>query len=482
MATSAVSSASSGPSVQSLGVGSGLDIASIVSQLTTAEGAAQTAQLTDRQTTLQAQVSAYGTFRSALEALQATLTPIENASQFAGRTAAVGDTSIATASATSSATPGQYSIQVLNLAAAANLVSKPLVSADTVVGTGTLTVSLGGPAMQITVDSTNNTLAGIAAAINAAPNNPGVNATVVTADDGVRLILNGTKTGAVNAITVTQAGGDGGLASIAYDPAHNVNGLIQAQAATNAKVSVNGFTASSASNQVSGVISGVTLNLLQPTAASTPTTLTVGYDQSTAKSNIDAFVSAYNALVVSVQSLSGYDATTKTAGTLLGNSTVTTLLSRLQSIFNQVVPNNTGAPQSLTDLGITTNVSGTLDSNADKITAALSTNLDAIGSLLGGTNGITKQIDSLLTQYTQAGGLLDTINTGLQSGLSDVTKQQTALTSRLATYSATLTAQFNAMDAAVAALKSTQNFINQAFAALNNTSGTSSSSSSSSSG
>ena len=453
--------------IQSTGIGSGLDIGSIVTQLTTAQGDAQTKQLTARKTDLDAQVSAYGTFRAALEALQATLPALKDANKFQGRSAAVGDIAIATATADSTATPAQYTLGVQSLATAASLVSAPIVNGT--VGTGTLNITVGGVTAQVTIDSTNNSLAGIAAAINSAVGNPGVNASVINTAGGARLVLNGTKTGAINGITVTQSGGDGGLAQLVYDPLNSNTQLTQSQAPQDAQFTINGFAATSSSNAVSGVITGVTFNLLKATAVNTPTTVTVGYDQEGATSAITNFVTAYNALITSVKALTSYDVSTKTAGTLLGNTTVTSLVSKLRQLLSTRITSSTGGVQSLTDLGVTSNLQGTLDQRDSKIGAALTTDLTSVTNLLGGKNGLAAQLDTALTQYTQPSGLLDTISKGLNSGLADVSSKQRALQLRLATYSATLTKQFNAMDAAVASLKQTQNFLTQAFNSINGT-------------
>ena len=93
----------------------------------------------------------------------------------------------------------------------------------------------------------------------------------------------------------------------------------------------------------------------------------------------------------------------------------------------------------------------------------MSASLASVGNLLGGTNGLATQISNLVDGYTKPGGLLATINQGLQTGLSNVSKQQTALAAQLAAYSATLTAQYNAMDTAVALLKQTQTYLNAEF-------------------
>jgi len=424
-------------------------------------------------------VSAYGTFRSALSTLQATLKTLETPTTLAGRTATISDSKVASGSATAGAIPAQYSLQVQNLATAASLASQPVSSGTTVVGTGTLTIAVGGSSASISIDSTNNTLAGIAAAINSAPNNPGVSATILTTSAGARLVLTGTATGAANAITVTQSGGDGGLAALTYDPAHGVTKLTQTQAATDANFSVNGFAATSPSNQVTSVISGVTLNLLGTTAANTPATLTIGNDTTGAQASIGTFVTALNGLITSIQSLTGYDPSTKTAGPLLGNATLQSFQSQLSKILDQVQSGNTGTGTSLASLGITANPQGTYSTNSTTLGNALTASVASVGNFFGGANGIATQLNTLINGYTQSGGLLDSINKGLQSSLTDVANQQTALNARMATYSATLTKEYNAMDTAVALLKQTQTFLTAEF---NPNSATSSSSSNSSLG
>jgi flagellar hook-associated protein 2 len=452
--------------ISSTGIGSGLDISSIVSSLTTAAGFAQNTQLSDRKTTLTAQVSAYGTFKSALDTLQVTLTTLQVPKALAGRIATLGDDTIATASATGDAIPAQYSLTVQNLATSASLSSKAFAGSATAVGTGTLTISVGGNSADIDIGSTGNTLAGIAAAINGAVNNPGVTASILTTTDGARLVLSGTATGAANSITVTQSGGDGGLSAL---------NLAQTQAAVDANFTINGFAATSASNQVTAAITGVTVNLLKPTPAGTPTTLTVGTDSTGAQTSIGTFVTALNGLITSIQSLTSYDPTTQTAGPLLGNATLLSFQSQLAHVLDQVRSGNAGsAATSLASLGITANPQGTYDTNSTTLGNALTANLSSITGFFGGSTGIATQLNTLIGQYNQAGGLLDSINQGLQSSLNDVASQQTALNARLAIYSATLTKEYNAMDTAVALLKQTQTYLTAEF---NPNSGTSSSSS-----
>jgi flagellar hook-associated protein 2 len=436
-----------------------LDIASIVTSLTTAKAAPLTNALNRSNTALNAQVSAFGTFNSALATFQATLSALQDPTQLAGRTATLGDVTIASATATSSAVPGQYSVEVTNLAAAASLSSAP----NPTLGTGTLQITVGGVSGSVAIDSTDNTLQGIAAAINSAPGNPGVSASILTTTDGSRLVLTGTKTGAANTIKVTQSGGDGGLASLTYDPANGLNSLTQDQKALDANFTVNSYPATSPSNQVTSVISGVTLNLLKPTAAATPTTLTIGNDTAGAQTSVGTFVSALNGLLKSIQSLTSYAPATQTAGPLLGNATLQSFQSQLSKILGQVNAGITTGPNSLAALGIGANAQGTYSSNATTLGNALTGSLDSVSKLLSGPNGIATQLNTFVTQYTQSGGLLDTISNGLKSRLTDNSKQLADLNARMAVYSATLTAEYNAMDAAVALLKQTQTYLTQAF-------------------
>ena len=481
--TTTSSSAVANTVISSQGVGSGLDIGSIVTALTTAKAAPETNALNRSSAALTAQVSAFGTFNSALSTFQATLAALSDPAQLAGRTATLGDTTIATATATSSAVAGQYSLAVTSLATTASLSSAPVASATSAVGIGTLTISVGGASSQIAIDATSNTLQGIAAAINGSATNPGVSASILTTSAGARLVLSGTKTGAANAISVTQSGGDGGLASLVYDPANpTTSTLTQTQAAADASFAVNGYPATSASNQVSTVISGVTFNLLKPTATGATTALTVGNDTTGAQTSVGTFVTALNGLLTSIQSLTSYDPATQTAGPLLGNATIQSFQNQLSKILGQVQSGITSGPNSLAALGIGANAAGTYSTNSTTLSNALTGSLDSVTKLLAGPTGIATQLNSFVNSYSQAGGLLDTISTGLKTSLSDNAKQLTALNARMAVYSATLTAEYNAMDTAVALLKQTQTYLTQQFNAGSTTSGGTSTSTGLSSG
>ena len=164
--------------ITSTGIGSGIDIESIVTKLVTVEGQAQTRQLDTKQAALTAKLSSFGSFKSALDSLKTALQPLADLAKFQGRQVTVGDADFLAVTATSSAAPGSYSVEVQNLARAQKLVSKPLGLATSTLGVGTLTLTAGGRTANIVIDANNNTLAGIRDAINAATDNPGIAASI----------------------------------------------------------------------------------------------------------------------------------------------------------------------------------------------------------------------------------------------------------------------------------------------------------------
>jgi flagellar hook-associated protein 2 len=465
------SAAAANTLITSTGIGSGLNVSAIVAALSSAQGFAQQTEITNQKTSLTTQLSAFGTFSSSLSTLQATLSTLESAGTLAGFTATVGDSKVASATADSTAVAGQYTLSVASLATAANLTSAAEPTADTAIGTGSLKISLGGKSSVIQVNSTNDSLSGIAGAINSAADNPGVSASVITTASGARLLLSGTSTGANNAITVTESDGGNGLASLVYDPLNHDTTLTQTQAAADANFTVNGFAVTSPSNVVTNAISGVALNLLGASASGVTTTVTIAPDTTNAATSIGTFVSALNGVIGSIQTLTGYDPTTQTAGALNGDPTLQGFQNQLQNILDTINSSNSGGISSLASLGISADAnSGTLITNGGTLANALTASVASVAGLFGGTNGIATQINNLINSYTGPGGLLTSVDQGLQTGLKNVATQQTALNAELATYTATLTTEYNAMDTAVASLKQTETYLTAQFNATSSAS------------
>jgi flagellar hook-associated protein 2 len=443
--------------VSSVGLGSGLDINSIVTQLIAAEGSGPTKLLDSKTSKINAQLSAYGQFQAAVSALQASLATLSTPAQFQNNAATIADTSIAGATADTTAAGGSYSLQVLQLAQGAQLISGHYATSGTPVGTGTLNIKIGTTSIPVTIDSTNNNLAGIADAINKAGNTQGLSASLLTANDGVHLVLTSAATGASNVLSVSQSGGDGGLAGLVYDPAAQTNPMTQQQAAQDAQVKLDGFLSNSPSNVVTGLLTGVTLNLKAPSAAGTSTTLSIAVDHSAAQTAVQTFVSSYNTLANAVNQLSSYNAATGSAGPLLGDGLLHSFVSQVNNSLNASVSSlRTGPFSTLAEIGIVANVDGTLSADTTKLNNALNNNYASVAQLFSGTGGVAVQLNNVLTQYTQPStGILAQQTKSLQQNLKDIATQKTALNQRLASLQAQLYAQYNAMDALVAQLKST---------------------------
>jgi len=454
--TPLTSTASQG-TVSSTGLGSGLDINSIVTQLVAAEGNGPTTLLNSRQTQIQSKLSAYGQFQAAVSALQASLATLATTAQFQSNSASVGDPAVASAAADTTAAAGTYSLSVVQLASGAKLVSAPQAAATSAIGTGTLTVKVGSAAIAVTIDSSNNTLAGIAAAITKAGSANGIAATLLTANDGVRLVLTSATTGAANAVTVTQSGGDGGLAALVYDPANSNTTLTQVQAPQDAQIKLDGFTYNSASNVVTGALGGVTINLKAASTGAATTPLTIAVDQSSAQKAVQTFVSSYNALATAVTQLSSYNATTGSGGPLLGDSVLGSFVRQLNNAIDSSVPSLANGPfGSLAEIGIVANTDGTLSADSNRLNAAFTSHYASVAQLFAGSDGLAGKLNNLLDQYTKpTTGVFAQQTASLQQNLKDIAAQRSALTQRMADLQARLLAQYNAMDALVAQLKST---------------------------
>ncbi len=452
-------------SIIASGVGSGLDIEGLVTQLLAAEGQPQTQRLNRREAELQSKLSAFGQFRSAVATLQGALEPLTDIDRFRGRTVAVAAENLLAVTADSTAATGSYSVEVIRLAQAQKLASGPFATALTDIGSGELTVSVGGNAFTVTIDESAATLSDIASAINGAADNSGVTATLVTANDGVRLVLTGRETGAANAITVTQTGGDGGLAQIAYDPGNGIANLTQLTAAQDAQVAVDTFVYDSPDNTITEVVTGLTLDL-KAAAPGSPTTVTVGNDSAGSGKLIDEFVKAYNGLVKSLRALTAYNADNGSGGPLLGDPTARNFLN---SVRNEVVRavNGNGAFTMLADLGITTEVDGSLVVDSARLGEALAAGFEDVGRLFTtAETGVATRLDALLARYVDDNGLIEARTEGLQARVEDVAKAREALEFRLQKVEERLRRQFSALDGLVAQLRNTSDFLTRQLDAL----------------
>jgi flagellar hook-associated protein 2 len=443
----------------SSGVGSGLDVAGLVSKLVQAEGAPKAAQLDQAEAKVQSKLSALGSLRSALASFRDTLTVLKAASKFQGRQATLSTPDFLTASASATAVPGSYSIVVDRLASAHKLQSGDYLAADSIVGTGTLQIATGGETFQVEIDAESNTLAGIAAAINASAASDKVQATVISGSGAARLTITARNTGEDNALTITQSGGDGGLAALVYP--HSGTGLTQISEALDARAFIDGLLVTSDTNTITGAIAGVDLTLVAGSEGEAAE-VAIGYDRTAARATVESFVTSYNALVDSLKKLTSYNAETRQGGPLFGDGGVRNLVDQLRRELSSSVGQADGAYDTLGKIGITVQLDGKLAVDAADLDAAFTADFDAIGELFGSEDtGLAVKLDALLEPYLAAQGVFDSRTASLKSSIEAIADRREALNQRLLSLQTRYTKQFNALDSLLAQLQGTSNFLAQ---------------------
>lgn len=470
MATSSVASSSAS------GV---LDVQSLVAQLMAVEQR-PVDKLNAQVSSYQAKISSWGTLSGLVSSFQSAITGLNtNLQAFA---ATPSDTSIFAASASSTAVAGTYSLSVSQLAQAQNLVATGQISSTTAIGNGTATTvtfdfgsisggtlsagtyagasftSNGNGTKSITIDSTNNTLAGIRDAINTA--NFGVTATIVNDGSGTpyRLALTSTSSGVSNSLKISTSGGDGTINSLlAYNPA-GVQNLNQTVAAQNANLTVNGIAITSASNKVTGAIQGVTLTLNKTTIS--PASLTVDRDTNSINTAVSGVISAYNALATQLTSRSAYGSSTTTAGTLAGDGVVRAMQDQLRNLFNTSVSG--GAYSSLAQVGVAFQVDGSLKLDSTALNNAINNNFSGLNNLITSAAGIGTRLNDWATSVLSPGdGLIATRTSSLNSSIKTYNTRIDQMNARLVTVRQQYITQYSNLNVLLGSMNNTSAYLSR---------------------
>jgi len=404
--------------IQSTGVGSNLDVNSLITKLMQIESQPLTT-LARKEASYLAKLTAYGSLNGALSSFQSSFVGLNSTAAFQNLTANVGDASILSASTTSVATPGNYNINVTQLAKAQTISSAGQVSTTSTIGAGaTTTVSFqfgtisGGTLNNgvytgasfaqdpdqaigtVTIDSSNNSLQGIRDAINAA--GKGVTASIV--GDGsatpYHLVLSSNKTGLTSSLKI-DVSGDATLQSLlSYNPAGTQN-LTETTTGQNANLSINGINITSASNTVNDAVQGVPITL----AKIGSTTLALNNNTSGVLNSINTFVKGYNDLQSTLKSLTGFDASTKKGGALIGDAAARGAQTQVRNALSSAVNGLGGNITTLSSIGISFQKDGTLSVDSTKLQAAVNTNFKDISGLFA---TIGKATDSLVSYSTSS--------------------------------------------------------------------------------
>ncbi|TVR65163.1 MAG: hypothetical protein EA420_03720 [Candidatus Competibacteraceae bacterium] len=471
--------------ITSTGLGSGIDINKLVSQLVAAEATPATNRLNRREGRLQTELSAIGTLKSALSEFKSSLAAMGNASRYDALKATVGDSSLFTASVSSIATAANYNIEVKNLAQTHSLAfTAGVADAKAAFGGGTLSIKFGsygegnftastehlGGAITIDADSS---LTDIAVKINEAK--LGVSASVVKNGDIYQLALNSSFTGAGNSLQITVDEPSGQLAELAYDRNIPNVGLTETQEAKDAEVVINGLTITNATDTFSSAITGVTINL-KSAKPGTTTQLGVARDPAAATEAVESFVEGYNKLFETIKSLTSFNAQTQQGGPLSSDAGTRAISAQLQRLLGETV----GGPstfRSLSSVGISTQRDGTLALDSGKLQAALDADRPGVIRLFAGTEasedvaateGVADRFTRYLESMLASRGTLDTRLDNLNQRITGIGNDREALNLRLQKTEQRLSRQFNAMDALVGQLSATSSFLSQQLAGMAN--------------
>lgn len=384
-------------SISSVGIGSGVLTSELIDQLAAAEREPAELRLNTKEAEVSTQLSDMGLIKSALSDLRISSRIIGTSEAFESRSALASSTAISVSSE-DGATLGTNLVDVTNLAQ-----SRVVSSADfsdtntTVLGTGTLQITDGTTTADITIDNTNGTLDGIAAAINSVS---GLNVTasvINTTGSNYRLMLTSDNTGTDNQVQVTitaEGAGSGtlddstGLSQLNYN-ATNTNMNLNSEA-ENAEFTLNGLTLSRSTNVISDALSGTTLTFLSETSG-TPTTISINQDTSAVVSRMQDVIDKYNAFKEIVNEVTAYDPSTQVGGSLLGNSSLSLVDRQIRNtLASYVTTNSTGSIRSLADIGISTDKdTGLLALNTSTFQSALAVRENEVSQLLSAENGTT---------------------------------------------------------------------------------------------
>ncbi|MUT72938.1 flagellar filament capping protein FliD [Stutzerimonas frequens] len=457
------------------GIGSGIDIDSIVASMVAAERAPKETQLATLEKKTTTQITAVGALKGAISDFQTALGALNKPELFQARSATSSKSDLVGVTASTAAGAGSYQLEVKSLASSSKVALAAIpntAEAPARFTSGTFEISLGVPGIppapntkesfSVTIDENNNTLVGVRDAINTAGKDMGVSATIVTDEYGSRLVLSSSKTGAGRDITVTATGADEpgliGLSALNFDGTSGTGKDARVlTSAQSAELYVDGLKVISETNKVDGAIEGVTLDLKAKTVANEPLTIAVAEDKAGVKKQIQSFVDSYNKLigVINAQTkvTSVGEDKAPVAGALVGDATARTLLNTIRNELVNV--QGDGALRALTDIGITTQKDGTLAIDSAKLDKAMAGNFGELSGLFTGDKGLASRLDAKLKPYTETGGILEQRNKAMTETITKIDDQKEALTRRITSLQERLYKQFNAMDLLVGQLSNT---------------------------
>ena len=442
--------------INSLGVGSGLDLGSLLDKLVTVERQSAERLLNTRQARAELKLSSIGSLRATVDTLAAAVAALKDFDLDLAVTSSNKDA--VTATAGTDADVASYLIEVTQLARAQSLASdgsSPFADPDAALGEGTLSITVDGTTVNLAIASGSNSLRGIRDAINASAID--LQAAVVQDGAAWRLLLTSEKSGTEGAMTLTVDGTlDTRLASASME---------ETTAAQDALFSVNGLDLSSSSNSVADVLPGLTLELKAPTTQ--PVTISVGTDNDALGEKLARVVTAYNGLVTNMKKLGAASPDGKTSGPLVGDAGLRSLQRGVLGIFGKNLSTDVAANpfRNLAELGIKTSLSGEASLDTTALRKALSQDRDSVEALVGAFGA---SFSSALDAFDGGNGVFGFRSDQLTAELKRIRDDRDRLELRLGALEERLTKRFSALDSLVSQFQSTSTYLAQQLTSLAN--------------
>lgn len=444
--------------ITSAGIGSGLDLESIITAFVTAESVPTEVRLQKKEERITSELSGLGTFKSALSSFQSVADKLKTVDDFNEQIIDVGndDVSITT---NGFASNGAFEISVIQLAEATRIQTPDFASASTTVAAGALTFGAGSGSFDVAIDATDD-LSTIRDKINAQTDNFGVTASLVNSDSGTYLSYTSNTTGTANELSVTTA--DAALDNLATNATTTRN-------AKDAIIEIDGAgnTVTSSSNEFKNTIEDVTI-VANKVSTSGAATLNISQNTEIATDLVNEFVAAFNTLSDSLDVLAS-----PKFGKLAFDSDLRAMKGQLNDILTNSVGSMAGGDvKSLIDIGVGFNKFGkleispvgigTLDSGVETLNKRVTNDLDELGQLFASPDGIVSQLTSLIDNYNDSDGALTKRQTDLSDDLSGISDEYDNLETRLRDYEDTLRKRFSFLDSTVAGYNATASFLTSA--------------------
>ncbi len=438
---------------------SGLDVEGLVTKLMSVEKA-PIKLLENKESSYETKLTAWGQVKSALSTLEDAASALRTGRSLLAYTATAADSSIASATAKSTASAGSYSLEVSQLASSQKVKSQAYSSQTDAVSMGTLTIATGSSSVGVTIDASNNTLEGVMKAINSS----GAGVTASIANDGSQyyLVVSSDTTGSSNSFSMS------GISELSYDPSDTgSSSMSTVYSAQDAIFKVDGISYTRSSNTVSDVIDGLSLTL-KDTNSGNATKITVAPDTADLSEKINTFITSYNTVINLIAEETAYDPNTGKAGDLNGDSSISRIKTQLRSIISGTFSTE-GSLSRLSDMGIKTAVDGTLSiSNQTKFNSALSSPED-VAKLFGGqgaTGGIADGIYEKLSENLGSEGVVTKRVDSLNKSISKIDSKIESLNDRMEIIEATYRTKFTALESLISSMNSTSDYLTSALKSL----------------